>query len=819
MATFMHRCRFVEWTPEAIISLDMAPAGAYPLLAAVRNNGDLELYDASQNWSQRRIPAGGAVGRAIQSVLWAPPSPSSIPAKINLCNDKHQGRDVNSAQVRKWKEVRELPVGRLFTAGLDGTLVEWDVERQCPRRVLRIEGSGGFWCMTSSPDGSLLALGCEDSTVRIVSIKRLAVVKTLICPPGGNLLSLAWTEEEEGDKRRRQLLAVGTSTSTVLIWDYEQAKLLHKINMERQGEGETLVWAMRFAGSQLITGDSTGAVTVLAARSGAMVSSNRAQPSEILTLAVSRDASVFYASSAAGLTVEFQRYLDKGTHSKWKPTQRRANHTHDVRTSVCALIPCGGHGADDAGSSAGPYRQMVISGGVDGSIALYDPTSLSSSAGEARRLPRSPQQSLYCLAREAKIIAALSGPSTLRLWKLIRVDDATERCQKAPKLGQGKRGGEAVVGLDQLSIPPARQLLQINVPGGESVAHFDISPDGRLLAYTTRSAVHLLELSVKMSTRGFDPVEDVQIAKLAIPEDAAGRKGSHGVPSLVKFAPDGQSVAIVFLDGKGGESRLVRYAIVASEEDKGAGAKAPQVKEKQSIQLTSSAAVNLGVWEGRTLAMHDLANHVTLVDMEQAKVLPASFTPESWVQALRLVTEDRLVLVTAEKHLYNVECFEKTRRKTATIRPHTDLPSRWTKNGQIIAGIACAPPLDAGKGRKGGEEKAAARLLLWSDRCITRVDLDQPLPTRAQGAALRKARSRAAKCRDHPSSDDGKALQAQIEAIESAMGGNLVENRGFSLILGLEYLTADELVLIERPEEALLASLPPAERRRRFGGF
>ena len=60
----LHRSRFVEWQPSAVVALAVAPGGATVALA--RETGDIEVYDTTDWRCSARIPGhtGAAVSRA-----------------------------------------------------------------------------------------------------------------------------------------------------------------------------------------------------------------------------------------------------------------------------------------------------------------------------------------------------------------------------------------------------------------------------------------------------------------------------------------------------------------------------------------------------------------------------------------------------------------------------------------------------------------------------------------------------------------------------------------------------------------------------------
>ena len=58
---------------------------------------------------------------------------------------------------------------RLFSASLDGTIIEWSLGTLMPKHVCDTHG-GSAWCMSVSPNGQQLAVGCHDGMCRLFSV-------------------------------------------------------------------------------------------------------------------------------------------------------------------------------------------------------------------------------------------------------------------------------------------------------------------------------------------------------------------------------------------------------------------------------------------------------------------------------------------------------------------------------------------------------------------------------------------------------------------------------------------------------------------------
>jgi U3 small nucleolar RNA-associated protein 4 len=685
--------------------LDISPTGTRPLIALIRNNGDLEILDASQNFAVRRIPCGGSVGRAIESVIWI----STSEEKVERCGCEWNGRKITLTK----EKTDELPLARLFTAGLDGNVVEWDVERLVPRRTLNT-GGGGLWCMTHSTDGKMLAVGCEDGQVRLLNLRKWKVEKTLPFP-SGRVLSLAWN----GD-----WLAAGTTESSILIWSVNQGVLLHKINMEIRRQNPTITWTVKFAGDILISGNSIGQVQFWDPKFGVLLGNSfqaSTNSTDILTISVHSSGKRIFASAADGRTVEF--VATSVDNYKWSMAGKRSNHTHDVRTSVCGWIPC---------HQSGAWHEVLLTGGVDTNLAIYEPNCGTKNCVRIQSASIPPN---FAVATEARLLAAEVG-KTIHLWELGNVATRMEGCgeKRERESGEGVRVGKM-----------GKKLLEIGVPGGESVSFVCISSNGKLVLYGTRSALRIYNVNLTRNTVGMD----VELDKIKFP------KTKFGVAQAAVFSQDSKKLAIAFCQAT--TVTLVNYKVDMTK---------ASLIEISNTKLSDAVGVNMIVWMKGYIAVHDYRNNVFII---KAGKIQSTLRPDSYVQSMRFISIGKLptlVLVTADHGIQHIVMGEQTKMKMVT------LPEAWMQSAQEIRGIAAIPN--------------SGRLRLWSSDRITQVNLNPKIT---------------------------------MEGGEHPMPKNLIQRTDYEQILLLEYIASKEVVLVERPAEVISNALPPAQARKKFGGF
>jgi U3 small nucleolar RNA-associated protein 4 len=113
----LHRGRFVEWQPAAIVALALTPDGA--ALALGRGDGSIELYDVANDWHcVLRLP--GCERASLTALAWCSPGSGKPPL--------------------------------LLSSSLSGQVVTWDLLALRP--LAAVDSNGGpVWHMCSQPPG------------------------------------------------------------------------------------------------------------------------------------------------------------------------------------------------------------------------------------------------------------------------------------------------------------------------------------------------------------------------------------------------------------------------------------------------------------------------------------------------------------------------------------------------------------------------------------------------------------------------------------------------------------------------------------------
>ena len=147
-------------------------------------------------------------------------------------------------------------------------------------------------------------------------------------------------------------IAVGCSDSTVRIIDVESGRCTLRISLGKAQSSETLVWDIKFLSDfTIITGSSQGKVQFWNSQFGTLKHSYQSHLADVLTLAIDREESSLYAAGVDQKVVQFKKVKDDRGTAAW--VQCHGIHTHDVKSLAVVGNNC------------------LISGGVDTELIVY----------------------------------------------------------------------------------------------------------------------------------------------------------------------------------------------------------------------------------------------------------------------------------------------------------------------------------------------------------------------------------------------------------------------------------------------------------------
>ena len=303
-----HRVRFLVYEPQSIHCLALSEDDQ---LAVARSDGSVELWRPRERWRQIAVFPGRA-NASVEVLLW--------------CRN------------------------RLYSSGLDSTVVQWDTSPLQPARTLE-SSSGAVWCMAVRPDADAIAAGCEDGRVHLYGVSvtgELQFTKRL-GPQEGRVLSVAW--EPSG-----AAIFAGGVDSAIRRYNVKSGVCDLRITLDDHRGKSTLVWSLVALDNNLLcSGDSTGAVQFWDSRYGTLRQKFKCHLADVLSLAASEDCKTLFAGGIDQKIVRFKQVqCNVGSHFDWVHSGDVICHSHDVR--AVSLSASG----------------LLVSGGVDTTIVQYD---------------------------------------------------------------------------------------------------------------------------------------------------------------------------------------------------------------------------------------------------------------------------------------------------------------------------------------------------------------------------------------------------------------------------------------------------------------
>ncbi|KAI7901402.1 quinon protein alcohol dehydrogenase-like superfamily [Cokeromyces recurvatus] len=382
----VHRCRFVEYQPAAINTLDFTPATVKETRLAVgRANGNIEIWDPTHNYRLVKTLPGGE-DLSVESVVWAHQNVIANPDPEDDPEDLAKELEILLAQPP-----------RLFSSGLNPYIMEWDTTTMTVKKSCDTNG-GAVWCLAVNSKGTRLAAGCEDGCVRLFDIAdgNLEYIRTFE-PQKGRVLSVAWAPNDE-------FIVSGGSDSAIRTWNPHTGRTIQRMTVTKKRKEQTLVWAVAaLQNNTIVSGDSLGTITFWDVTMGTAKQTFRAHGADVLCLAASKDGNQVFSAGVDRKITCFRRITKKKTGdivNDWINVGSRRYHWHDIR--ALAL--------DER-----PKINSIVSGGVD--VELIACPAVEFPKLIQNRLPPFPHKYIVSMSKSHKLIMATFFNS-ISLWRL-----------------------------------------------------------------------------------------------------------------------------------------------------------------------------------------------------------------------------------------------------------------------------------------------------------------------------------------------------------------------------------------------------------------
>ncbi|OCH96584.1 YVTN repeat-like/Quino protein amine dehydrogenase [Obba rivulosa] len=871
----VHRCRFVDFAPSAVTALAFPPlrlpsvkgkkkstsspkALPFGTIVVGRANGNIEICEWTGSEYDIQTPQAWVVRKTL---------PGPYPSKVeSLALTIRYPYRLAEDEVPKTENLR------LFSAGGGSDLIEWDIGQSCVKRTVGSQG-GSIWSVCPNPASTLLALGCEDGSVRILSIeadglqhlRRLDRVKSRI-------LSIAWgppvprqtsnktsedaeteSDDEDEDDWSDSWLVTGCSDSSLRKWDVSTGRVLDRMGTDKLRGERTLVWAVGVLGDgTIVSGDSMGMVKFWDSRTCTQLHSFQGHAADVLCLTISPEGTVVYTSGVDQKIIQFSHIktarpdaltsLLSSPPSRWVLSSSRRMHSHDVR--ALAIWP------PHTPLPASHKRQfpidvppILVSGGLDMSLVLkpvalptstvvkiQNPlvTSMSTTFEDSyhRRLTYSSgpySTSALRLARQARLLLC-ARDTGLTVWRILRRSSSPGTDEEEPSADGGYE-----------------RVLDIDLNVHTNVVTSAISDDGKWIAVSDWYEAKLFRLEEEgngdLKPRRIRDFPSILAGELSSSE-------STGASSLV-FSPDSTKLVvatsmssyILVIDLGTGTPRVLRKFQQHRMRDIVLGKRVVRGrKEQEDVEMVDTENTDMA---GKDAEKNAESSDSGSEEEENANVEPATVTrmavsPDGqWLAS----TDDR-----CRTHVFNLDSvqhhcvlpsFPQPVHALAFTpsHPHTlvlalannslhvyDVEARafprWARAFSAALPQRFAHLHDSVLGVALDPAPPAGKrhALFWGATWLCKVVLDAP----PGWCGFDKKRKRKSTVQPPPPETPGRGPGQDVQ--EDAHGGrNFKMITHYRPILFVEFMEPSELLVVERPLPDVLATLPPPYFKAKYG--
>lgn len=241
---------------------------------------------------------------------------------------------------------------RLFSAGLNGELIEWNMQTLKPRFKQHVTGNA-IWCLDVNREGNEIAIGTEEGYINIFNIEdNQFQYKTLFDKQEGRVLCCRF--DATGN-----FLVTG-SMGAIRIWDTRTGHAIQKMTVTSKTKPQdTIVWSLQVLQDfTIISGDSRGHVSIWDGKTASQIETHQVLKADVLAIAVNEEEDKIFCAGIEPIIriyAKTQIKREDMTFYRWVKFLQRRVHSHDVKALVCA-------------------QNNIYSGGVDGYLGISSAT-------------------------------------------------------------------------------------------------------------------------------------------------------------------------------------------------------------------------------------------------------------------------------------------------------------------------------------------------------------------------------------------------------------------------------------------------------------
>ncbi|KAJ3038796.1 U3 small nucleolar RNA-associated protein 4 [Rhizophlyctis rosea] len=628
--------------------------------------------------------------------------------------------DTPESRAQHLKHLHSLPP-RLFSASLDGRIIEWDITSLHPKQTLESNG-GAIWCMVPNAAHTRLAVGCEDGYVRVYDVAdgKLEFSRAF-AKQEGRVMSLAW---HSGVRGGEEFIVAGGADGVIRKFDVGTGKVLRRMVVDRvRGGDETIVWDLVvLKDGTIVAGDSLGNVSFWDSETGVVSRTLKAHEADVLCLATNKEGTEIFSSGVDRKVVRLSLLQQKKASGPKRPKEwvisgQKRYHSHDVR--ALALI------------EERPF-DALISGGIDTNLIITQPVSDFPNV-KHQRMPLFPHRSVISLARQARLLMCQFSDH-VKVWRLAKphLPDVALATKKQ---------------FEQLDFRKEELLFEIKPKCSTNLCASAISQCGRWIAVSDGECVKLFGTTImaKEQTYTIRKIRTFPSPSLLPPA------------STLLFTPDSSRLIVAGTDSviyivditqaeSGTFSVEARFTDHAGLDEDGGRVEG---REGEGKELVYYLAVS---WDGQWLGSGDLKGRVKVwnLDTLMHHATPPHFTSQPTSLTFNPTTPT-LIITCASNEFYFFDCEEGRLNDWSRENSHR-LPLRWVLRKNLTMGATV------------GESKPGV-VCLWGSETVCFVDLEKPIGD--PDAAIQRDHKTAIALRFGPRNKRAKKLERERKRKEA----------------------------------------------------
>lgn len=858
----VHRCRFVDYAPSPITALAFPPLplpslkgkkrerdlkdNKFGTLGVGHANGNIDLLEWTAEEGEIQAPQAWQVRKTL---------PGPCPSKVDSLAFTLRYPDIFPSE-----NIPSCSDLRLFSSGGGSELLEWNISHSCVRRTISSQG-GAIWSIAANPASTLLALGCEDGSVRLLSLaadtlqhhRRFDRIKSRI-------LSIAWgppaprppkqrtakktdsgmdsdeDSDDDEDEWTDTWLVTGGSDSSLRKWDVATGRSTDRMGTDKMKGERTLVWTVGvLADGTIVSGDSLGTVKFWDSMTCTQTCSYLAHGADVLCLAIGPEGTSVFSSGVDQKIVLFSYVPTAPENSssvlssspaRWIQSGSRRVHSHDVR---CLAVwpphsPIPPTYKRKPSTNAIYIAPVLASGGLDMSIALTPalPASMTSSSIAPRvvnplttRATTTFEDSYYrriaytaamCVSRRARLVVSIHETG-VNIWRVLCIPDSDV----------------IVNGVDPSTDPETRtsweKVLEMDLNVRTNLIASALSDDGRWLVVSDLYEAKLFQLS-------FNPAGVLKSSRVrtfaSILENRITAQSSQNPVSTggssFTFTPDSSKLImasaitslILVIDLSLEAPTILRTfnqhcnagSITSGRMVRGIN-RGTSDEDVQSVGgIDSVTIMKMAVSpDGQWLATSDDLCRIFIFNLDSIQyhtTLPSLPLPPNVLVFLPDNPQILLaVLPNNTIHIFHVEHGEVP---TWGREFNSRLPKQFLSAPDPVIGVAFEP-LPLSDGEMTGIAPSSTKpkeAIFWGSSWLCKLELDW------EGKYTGQSRKR-------------RRQTGSVAVGEMASERKLRMVTNYRPILALDFLGPRELVLVERPLADVLSKLPPAFFKPKYG--